>query len=442
MMLPRYVVMVGVALLTFNGCDPRRERAMHRVERAAVAQDEIQIAVVWPKQDVQDGFIAGVELAAAQLNDEGGVLGRRLRIMVEYEKERRTDPGAFTAMRYQPAAAALAISPTRRYRATAPTRALAQALGRNRDLVAVVGHRSREGAAIASAIYEHNQLLYLAPAVTDLSLTGHGFQFTFRTIPNNAQMVQRLVAFAARAGYGDVVLLMARNAYGEEISTLWRQQAQAAHLKIVHHRSFVPGLDDPNQILAEFRHKKADAIFIAGVYGDMEPLLVEARPMGLTLPFIMSTDLEADPTFRPASLPKATLFYPTFFQANSKRAATQRFVERFRDTYGMAPGVWAAQGYDAIHLLADVMTQSVSTIPRTLASYLRYARLREGVLGRRTFAADGQIMGTPIGMKVLRDGTFTNVSESASAWPLHAASPLGVPGRSARSLPTTSVDRP
>jgi branched-chain amino acid transport system substrate-binding protein len=424
MMLPRDVVMVMVAaFLAISGCDPRSERAMNRMERAAMAQGDIQIAMVWPQQD-RDGFMAGGELAAAQINEAGGMLGRRLRLVVVDEQDDRTDPAGLAPMRYEPVAAATVSSPTHQYRAAAPTRALAQELARNLDLVAVVGHRRRAGAAMASAIYEYNQLLYLAPAVTDLSLTDHAFQLTFRTISNNAQIVQRLVAFAARAGYRELVLLMARNPYGEEVSRLLLRQAQAADLKIVHHRSFFPGLDDPNRILAEFRHKKADAIFIAGVYGEMEPLLIQSRSMGITLPFVMPTDLEADRTFRPATLPKGRLFYPSFFQVDSKRAATQRFVERFRDTYGLAPDVWAAQGYEAIHLLAEAMTQSASTMPRIVASYLRYMHQREGVVGGRIFALDGQMTGMPIGIKVAHDGKLMRVSESVCAGPFPAASYL------------------
>jgi branched-chain amino acid transport system substrate-binding protein len=406
--------MVMAVFLLLNGCEPRRERALKRASSRDSARDEIQIAIVWPKQAL-DGLVAGGELAAEQINAAGGVLGRRLHLVVADEEEgRRADPGSLAPMHYAPAAAARSISPTHQYRAAAPTRALAQKLVRNLDLVAVVGHRSREGAAMASAIYEYNQVLYLAPAVTNLLLTDRPFQFTFRTIANNAQIVQRLVAFAGRAGYRRFALLTARNLDAQEVSTLLLRQAPAVGLQIVHHRSFFPGIDDPNQRLAGLRHQQVDAVFVVGVYRDIEPLLVQSRPMGVTLPFILSTDLEADHTFRSATLPRGTFFYPSLFSVHRNRVITQQFVERFRDTFGTTPGIWAAQGYDAIYLLADVMTRSASTKPRILASYLRYAPWREGVAGGDTFTSDGQITGMPIGIKVVRNGKWMDVSESVN----------------------------
>jgi branched-chain amino acid transport system substrate-binding protein len=74
-----------------------------------------------------------------------------------------------------------------------------------------------------------------------------------------------------------------------------------------------------------------------------------------------------------------------YFEIYDPAAATpedEAFVRKFRGRFGRNPDTWAAQGYDALHLLAKAARDSGSAYPVDLAYALRFMSLHVA-LGRR-----------------------------------------------------------
>ena len=91
-----------------------------------------------------------------------------------------------------------------------------------------------------------------------------------------------------------------------------------------------------------------------------------------------------------------------YFEMYDPASATpenQAFVRKFRDRFGRQPDAWAAQGYDALHLLARAARNSGSANPLDLAYALRFMSPWEGAQWPLSFRRPG------------RDGRQTDLPE-------------------------------
>jgi branched-chain amino acid transport system substrate-binding protein len=112
-----------------------------------------------------------------------------------------------------------------------------------------------------------------------------------------------------------------------------------------------------------------------------------------------------------------------YFEMYSAAAASpenQAFVGKFRARFGRDPDTWAAQGYDALHLLARAARATGSVNPLDLAYSIRFMDAWEGANGRYKFDARGELEDKPIYLNAIRNGLPVTIQVSTPA----AAPPL------------------
>jgi branched-chain amino acid transport system substrate-binding protein len=96
----------------------------------------------------------------------------------------------------------------------------------------------------------------------------------------------------------------------------------------------------------------------------------------------------------------------TVFNPNDPRDETQRFVNDFRKQYNTMPGPYAAQGYDAVNLLASAIKKSDSTDSVAIAKELHRLKDWQGVTGYHSFDNKGNDIGANVVMKIQRENGF------------------------------------
>ena len=123
--------------LFISACGPD-DPATLRAERAAQAEGDLVIGVAWPWEARTVGLYAeGLDMAVEEVNADGGVLGRPIRL-VRGDDGESVDGGRLVAQRF-------ADDP---------------------DVVAVIGHLNSHVTIPAADIYERGGLLMLTPAST------------------------------------------------------------------------------------------------------------------------------------------------------------------------------------------------------------------------------------------------------------------------------------
>jgi branched-chain amino acid transport system substrate-binding protein len=81
------------------------------------------------------------------------------------------------------------------------TKSTIERIAINPKIVAVLGHRRSVVAVPASVIYENSQVIFMPSFSTAKALTGHGFDYVFRMVPNTEIMTGQLASVAKTLGY-------------------------------------------------------------------------------------------------------------------------------------------------------------------------------------------------------------------------------------------------
>lgn len=380
-----------LAAMLLAACGGGDDPAAQRTKRAA-GTGEIVVGAAWSWADRGDDILygKGLDLAVEELNAAGGVLGRPLRLL-RVDDEESVDQG----------------------------RIIAQELGRNPDVVAVIGHLHSYVTVAAAPIYDLSGLLLVSPTVTTPELTQLGYGRVFRTVFNDTEVGRQMAQYALDRGYRRMVIYYARNEYGRELANAFEEQAASRGAQIVNRESYDPNLD-ANPVAAEqtvstWSSYEFDAVFIAGQDAQAALLVSELRKRGIDVP-VLGSDALATPVFiqRGGAAVEGTVL-PAAFHPDAPDPEARAFRQAFERRYGMKPDAGAALAYDAMRVLAQAMREAKTTEPDAVAAAMHRLTDFRGVTGAFRFDETGNLVGMPIRKVVVRNGDFAFLDEAPVA---------------------------
>ncbi|HEX6370029.1 MAG TPA: penicillin-binding protein activator [Longimicrobium sp.] len=373
------------------GCGGSDDPGAQRLQRAR-GTGEIVIGAPWSWGEMENEvhYGKGMDLAVEELNAAGGVLGRPIRLL------RMDDQGSVDHGRI-----------------------IAQELGRNPDVVAVIGHLHSYVTVAAAPIYDLAGLLLVSATSTTPALTSQGYGRVFRATFNDSDVGRQMAQYAFEHGHRRMVIYYSRDEYGRELANSFEEQLVQRGGQIVNRESYDPNLS-ANPVAAErtvnaWTSWEFDAVFIAG-RGEQAALLVkELRRRGIRVPVLGSDALQTPVFVQTGGEAVEGTVIASAFNDEAPDPAVQRFNQAFRARYGGDPDVAAALGYDAVRVLAQAMREAGSAEPEKVAAAMRGLRGYPGVTGAFTFDKDGNLVGMPIRKVVVRDADFHYLDEAAPA---------------------------
>ncbi|HLM66867.1 MAG TPA: ABC transporter substrate-binding protein [Longimicrobium sp.] len=342
----------------------------------------------WELRGEQIHYGKGMDLAVEELNAAGGVMGRPVKLL-RMDDQESVDHG----------------------------RIIAQELGRNPDVVAVIGHLHSYVTVAAAPIYDLSGLLLVSPTSTSPELTRQGYNRVFRTVFNDTEVGKQMAQYAVDKGHRRMVIYYARNEYGRELANAFEEHAASRGAQVVSRESYDPNLS-ANPVAAEqtvstWKSWEFDAVFIAGQDEQSALLVAELRRQGIDVP-VLGSDALATPVFiqKGGAAVEGTVI-ATAFHPDAPDAEARRFTEAFEKRYGGKPDVGAALGYDAVRVLAQAMREAQTTEPDKVAAAMHRLTGFRGVTGAFSFDEAGNLVGMPIRRVVVRDGRFQYLDEPA-----------------------------
>ena len=396
-MTRRMFVSTGLVLLA--GCE-RKDTAALRAERQAVAQGPVVVAVAWPLKLGKASLAQGVDLAVEEINSAGGLPhGRKLKILF------KDDASSLSRGRL-----------------------VAQEIADNPEVAAVIGHLNSYITAPAAQIYERAGLVMITPGASGQKITEQGARLVFRSLPGNREQGRQIGDYAAAQGYKSVAIYYIKNDYGVDLANYFEQRAHELGIAIADRRSYNMAGDNHAALLAEWAaFLKTDAVFLCGSLPESAQILREARAAGLKVPVFGAAGLDSPELIRLGGESVEGTVVFSLFNVGDPRPEVRAFGERFRRRFGVLPDSTAAQGYDAVQLLAHAMRQANSTVPARVAAALRATRDWPGVTGRTSYSENGDPVAKRLAKVVVRNGAFEYFENS----PMQHASGLPMPGRPA-----------
>lgn len=347
------------------------------IERAKSLENDILIGVVRSGYGGKKSFLRGVRLAVKETNEQGGVLGRQLNIVLE---ESYGD---------------LDIS-----------RDIAERMRDNPRIRAVIGRQFSFNTIPVTSVYEDSQIVYLSVSATMRNVIRYGNRLVFRLLPNSSDFSKALLEFCIRQKYHRLALLYSRDSYNEELAYAFRDYAVERGLNIVFEKSFFSQENNFSDISADMKELDIDGIFLTAFSDTAIHAIQDMRNLGITTPVIGSEALDSDIFAERVGNAGNGLVVPSIYNPFSKRAENASFVNAFRNAYGYNPDTWGAQGYDAVKLLVYAINEAKSTIPANIATALRYMPPQQRASGEFVFETSGELKNKALYFKELQNGRF------------------------------------
>jgi len=95
------------------------------------------------------------------------------------------------------------------------------------------------------------------------------------------------------------------------------------------------------------------------------------------------------------------------FSPEQASPVTAKFVEAYKKKFnGAEPGLFDAQGYDAVMLLVDAMKRANSTDPKVFKTALAQTKNFEGVSGTITIRENREPIKSPLALLQVKGGKF------------------------------------
>lgn len=179
-------------------------------------------------------------------------------------------------------------------------------------------------------------------------------------------------------------------------------------VEILFSEAYEIGQSDFRSILLKVRGKKADAVVLMGYGIEYVPMLRQMKEMGFHAKILGNVDFVYDFVRKEETATGAVFTAPAFsFGEYSVRG--KQFLEKFRTQFGRDPAWDEAYSYDNILILSEALEKSNSTRTQDLVQELVKIKDFEGVSGKITITQYGDSI-TSIYLATLEKGAVKRLS--------------------------------
>ena len=329
----------------------------------AVAAQEINVGMAGPLTGSEASFGAqlknGAELAVADINAAGGVLGRKLKLEIGDD----------------------ACDPKQ-------ARAIAERLG-SQKVVFVAGHFCSSSSIPASEAYAESNVLQITPASTNPQFTDRGLWNTFRVCGRDDQ--QGLVAgdYLAKTYKGkNIAILHDRTTYGKGLADETQKALNKAGGKERMYEAYTRGDKDFTALVSRMKQANIDVVYLGGYHTEGGLILRQMRDQGMKTALVGGDSLVTNELWSITG-PAGEGIRMTFGPDPRKKATAKAVVEKFK-AKGIDPEGYTLYSYAAFQVWAQAATKAGTTDPKKVAETMKSGKW-DTVLGPLSFDKKGDI---------------------------------------------------
>ncbi len=329
---------------------------------AASAQD-ITIGVAGPLtgQYATFGqqFKNGADLAVADINAAGGVLGKKIKLDMEDD----------------------ACDPKQ-------ARAVAEKLVGLK--VPFVGGHFCSGSSIpASDVYAEAGVLQITPASTNPKFTERGMWNTFRVCGRDDQQGAVAGKYIAGKYKGkNIAILHDKSTYGKGLADETKAAINKAGLKEKMYEAYTAGEKDFNALVSRMKAANIDVVYVGGYHTEAGLILRQMRAQGMGAQMISGDAIATNEFWSITGDAGAGMLF-TFGPDPRKRKAAAEVVKRFK-AKGIDPEGYTLYTYAALQVWVQAATKAKTTDPKKVAATVRAGKW-DTVLGPISYDKKGDI---------------------------------------------------
>lgn len=344
------------------------------------ADDTIKIGLAAPLtgSSAQDGesIKNGVQLAIDEVNDKGGINGKKVVLEVQDDK---TDPKEAAIV--------------------------ANKLSGDKSVLAVVGHFNSSATLAGAPIYNKAGVVEISPGSSSPAVTKAG-DYTFRVITTDAFQADYVAKWAVNdLGYKKIAIIYENNDYGKGLSDVFAEKAKAQGATVVSNDSYLAGeTKDFSAILTKVKAENPDMLFIGGLYNETALIAKQAKNMNLNAPIMGVDAIYSNALMELGGQSVEGVLLPGFFHEGTDNPVAQNFIKVYKEKYKQNPATYAAYGYDAAKIVLDAIAKA-GTDRKAIRDHIAKVKDFQGATGINTFDENGDVMKDPLRLTI-KDGKF------------------------------------
>jgi branched-chain amino acid transport system substrate-binding protein len=173
-------------------------------------------------------------------------------------------------------------------------------------------------------------------------------------------------------------------AYSKGLKDDFAREFQKMGGAITTEQAYGGGDADYSAQLTSIRESKPDVVFLPGYYTDAANVMLQARKLGLNVPFLGGDGWDSEKLAQIGGKAVEGSYYSNHYAHEDPRPEVQNFVKKYKEKYGAIPDGLAALGYDAAGVLFAAMEKAPSLDGKALATAINATKDYAGVTGKIT----------------------------------------------------------
>lgn len=323
----------------------------------------------------------GIQLAADEINENGGIDGKKIEI-ISYDTKGDTTE---------------AVSAYNR-------------LVNEDGVVAIVGGvLSGESLAVKDAAKEDNMPMVAPTATADEVTTDAPNSFRICFLDEYQGIAAARYATSSDGINGKTAAMMVSkgDAYSEGLAAAFKETFEALGGSVVDTENYASTDKDYSAQLTKIKSAGVDVVYLPDYYNVVGPILQKAQEMGITAKFIGGDGW--DSVQKDYADAAAGNYFTNHYAADNQAEIVQSFLSAYQSAYNDTPNSFAALGYDALNAVAEAITNAGSTERQDIIDALGSLEVN-GVTGSFTFDENGNPKGKEISIIQVDNGELKYVT--------------------------------
>lgn len=274
----------------------------------------------------------GAQLAIDEINADGGVLGRDLKLLVEDEA---CDAKTAAAGANKLVSRAIAVS--------------------------VGGYCS--GATLPTLpIFNRAGIPMIIPAANSNELVDQGLENVFMINGTGTQQADAAMAYIDKQGYQRVALMDDNTSYSVNIAELTAERLQeSGGAELAGKQSVTAGESDYSANVNAVLRTDPDLVYWTGYYQEGGLIIRQLRQAGYDGDIMVADGSVDTQLLKIAGDQNAEGILATMTQTPETIPGAEQWISDYEEKFGEAPGPYSTQSYDAVRLAAEAIEQAGST---------------------------------------------------------------------------------
>lgn len=324
-------------------------------------------------------LVRGAELAVSAINNQGGLLGRKI-VLVPKNDKGDINEGLV----------------------------IANTFSQMPGVLAVIGHLKPYVTSRTANVYEAAEIIMLTPSSTNTVATEKKQHFIFHMIPSSKVIGTHLAQYSHSQQFKNVILFYPRNEYDQDLANFFENQAVRLGMNVVERRSYIEQVADYSRLFDYWkRNYKFDSLVLLGTDSDEANIINQIRQVGINVPIVVGDVMSAVDLVKMAGKNAQGIVSIDFADdVNFDDPSRKAFKTTYLQQYSKPPDANALIGYDSVMLLANAVNKTQSLSNKTIADYLRQTPY-EGLVTKYQFDEQGNNTSfTKPYLKRMVDGVF------------------------------------